>query len=345
MNRLELEIHEQPQVLQDLLAAGWADVQAIAQEIRRRGPKQVLIAARGSSDNAAVYAKYLLGAKNRLPVALASPSLYTYYGVAPRLSDTLVIGISQSGRSPDIVAVLADAREQGMATLAITNEPESPLAQTADAVIDLRAGEEKSIAATKTFTTELLAVAMLSAALAEDEGMHAMLDSVPQAVTDVLTLDETIARRAERYRYVEHVTVIGRGYNYATAFEAALKLKELTYTTTTPYSSADFMHGPIASMGVGSCALVIAPSGALDADMDALLAELTRRSAELIVISDREALLSQASLPLPLPDRLLEWLSPIPAVVPAQLLAYRLAQARGLDVDQPRGLQKITETR
>jgi len=256
-----------------------------------------------------------------------------------------VMGISQSGQSPDIVAVLADAREQGLPTLAITNDAASPLARAADAVIDLRAGEEKSVAATKTYTTEPLAMAMLSAALAEDEAMRTQLESAPQAVADALTLDAVIKQRAERYRYLEHITVLGRGFNYGTAFEAALKLKELTYTTTTPYSSADFMHGPIASLGSGSCALVIAPSGVLNADMGGLLAELEGRGAEMIVVSDREMLLCRANLALRLPAGTPEWLSPLPAVVPAQLLAYRLAEARGLNIDAPRGLQKVTETR
>ncbi len=345
MNRLELEISQQPEALQRLLAQGWPQVQAIAEELRRRGPRFVLLAARGTSDNAGVYAKYLWGSVNQLPVALAAPSLYTYYGMPPRLTDTLAVGISQSGQSPDIVSVLVDARTQGMPTLAITNNPASPLAATADWVIDLHAGEEKSVAATKTYTTELLAVAMLSAALAQDDSMHAQMDAVPNAVAGALSLDDTIRLRAERYRYVGHVSMIGRGYNYATALEAAIKLKELTYTPTTPYSTADFLHGPIASIGEGSCVLVAAPTSVLDADLDAVVADLDQRGAELVVISDRAALLSRADLPLRLPISLPEWLSPIAAIVPAQLLAYRLAEARGLNIDQPRGLHKVTETR
>lgn len=345
MNRLEIEIREQPEVLAGLLEQGWPQVQEIAAGLRQRDVRHVLIAARGSSDNAATYAKYLLGSVNRLPVALAAPSLYTYYGTPPRLSDTLVIGISQSGRSPDIVSVLADARQQGQATLALTNNPASPLAATADWTIDLRAGEEKSVAATKTYTTELLAVAMLSAALADDATMRAQLTAAPGKVGDALGLDAVIRQRAERYRYADHVSVVGRGYNYGTAFEAALKIKELTYTATTPYSNADFLHGPIASVGVGSCVLLVAASGVLDADMTAMLQALLERGAELIVISDREELVARANLGLQLPTGGPEWLSPLVAVVPAQLLAYRLAEARGLNVDQPRGLNKVTETR
>jgi glucosamine--fructose-6-phosphate aminotransferase (isomerizing) len=345
MSRLEQEIYEQPQVLSTLLAEGWPQVQSIAQELRRRAPQHVLIAARGTSDSAATYAKYLWGSVNHLPVGLAAPSLYTYYGTPPRLSDTLVVGISQSGMSPDVVSVLVDARTQGMPTLAVTNDTASPLAAAADWVIGLRAGEEKSVAATKTYTTELLAVAMLSAALAANEAMRAQLEGVPQAVAQALKLDDIIRVRAERYRYVEHITMIGRGYNYATALEAAIKVKELTYTATTPYSSADFLHGPIASIHAGSCALVVAPSGVLDAAMTSILDDLAQRAAELIVISDREELVSRAHLGLRLPAGLPEWLSPIVAVIPAQLLAYRLAEARGLNIDAPRGLQKVTETR
>jgi len=345
MNRLEIEIREQPDVLTGLLAQGWPQVQAIAAALRQRNPRHVLIAARGSSDNAATYAKYLLGAVNRLPVAMAAPSLYTYYGAPPRLCDTLVIGISQSGRSPDIVSVLDDARQQGQPTLAITNNTVSPLAAVADWTIDLRAGDEKSVAATKTYTTELLAVAMLSVALAGDDERHAELAGVPALVRQALALDDIIRQRAERYRYVGHVTVVGRGYAYGTAFEAALKIKELTYTATTPYSTADFLHGPIASVGAGSCVLLVAPGGVLDADMTALLQALQERNAELIVISERKELLAAAHLGLRLPAGVPEWLAPLVAVVPAQLLAYRLAEARGLSIDQPRGLNKVTETR
>lgn len=339
------EIREQPQVLRRLLECLPETVTALAQEIRARDIDHVLIAARGTSDNAATFAKYLFGMVNRLPVALAAPSMYTLYHSPPKLSRTLVLGISQSGMSPDIVAVLEDARQQGMPTVAITNAPESHLAAAADWVIDLQAGPERSVAATKTYTAELMALAMLSVALARDEKRRRALEQVPEAVEATLTLEDLIARRAERYRYMEQCAVVARGYNYGTAFEIALKLKELTYVGTTPYSSADFLHGPIAVVEPGYPVIVIAPHGEVFAALHELVKELAARQAELLLITDDEALAQQAELPMYLPVSLPEWLSPITAVIPGQLLGYYLALARRLDPDRPRGLCKVTQTR
>ena len=340
------EIMEQPQVLAHFIAAAYDETVGIAAAIRARGIRQVLIAARGTSDNAATYAKYLLAIENGLPVALAAPSVYTLYERAPRLRDTLVVAVSQSGMSPDIVAVVQDARDQGMPTLAITNAPGSRLAEAAEWVIDCRAGEERSVAATKTYTATLAALALLSVALADDAGRLAELRVVPEAVAATLEMQASVmARRAERYRYMEDCAVIARGYNYATAFEVALKLKELTYSRAQAYSSADFMHGPIASVAPGYPVVLAAPSGRALADARQLAEELRRRTAELVVISDDEALLSTAQTPLRLPAGVPEWLSPITAVVPGQLLSYHLALARGLDPERPRGLHKVTETR
>jgi len=344
MGRLLDEIREQPDVLQQLIANEWANIQEIARQISARDVRFVLIAARGTSDNAATYAKYLWGNVNRLPVALAAPSLYTLYERPPRLRGALVIGISQSGMSPDIVSVMQDARQQGMPTLAITNAPASPLARAAEFVIDCHAGEERSVAATKTYTAQLLAVALLSAALAQDATMHAQLARVPEAVAATLTLDACIAQAAERYCFVESMAVVGRGYNYASALEIALKLKELTYTSTTPYSSADFLHGPIAIVQRGFPVLLAAPSGAAYPALLELATELAARQAEQIIISDRPEILSHAQRALRLPMPVDEWLSPLIAVIPGQLLGYHLALTRGLDPERPRGLSKVTET-
>ncbi len=344
MQRLLQEIMEQPTVLRQLIDLEYPRILEIARELRGEDFHTVLIAARGTSDNAATYAKYLFGSMNRLPVALAAPSLYTIYHTPPKLRNTLVIGISQSGMSPDIVAVIEEARLQGMPTLAITNSPESRLAQASRRVIACRAGEERSIAATKTYTAELMALALLSVALAEDEAGLPQLKSIPDAVSATLDLGEMVASRVERYRYMTHCVVIGRGYNYATAFELALKLKELTYVGTTPYSSADFLHGPIAVVEPGFPVLAIAPQGRVLPDMRQLLHELRPRQAELLVISDDAPTLQHAQTPILLPVPVDEWLSPITAIVPGQLLAYYLALAKGLDPQSPRGLRKVTET-
>jgi glucosamine--fructose-6-phosphate aminotransferase (isomerizing) len=345
MSLLEKEIHEQPEVLATLLEREWPNAQRIASGVQRRDIRYVIVAARGTSDNAARYSQYLLGAHNRLPVGLATPSLFSVYHSPPSLDGALVVGISQSGQSTDIVAVLAEAQQQGVPTLAITNDPDSPLAARADYLLDLHAGQERAVAATKTYTAQLTALALLSCALTSDDDALQALQKIPAHVEQVLSEADRIAGAVERYRYMETCVVLGRGYNYATASEIALKLKELNYLIAESYSSADFMHGPIAVVGSGFPALVVAPSGTMFETMRRFSLELKSRGAELLVISDRQTLLQEAVTPLPLPAQVLEWLSPIVAVVPGQLFALYLTLAKGHDPDHPEGLQKVTITR
>ncbi len=344
MSYLEQEILEQPEVLDRLMERERETVEAVARAIRERGPRFAVLVARGSSDNAARYGQYLLGAVNGLSVALATPSLFTLYRRPPRLADALVIAVSQSGQSPDIRAVVEEGRRQGALTLAVTNDPTSPLAQAAELLIPLHAGAERSVAATKTYTASLFALGMLSAALAGDEDMFAALHTVPEAICRVVSSAPDIRRASERYRYMEACVVVSRGYNYATAYEIALKLKELTYVLAEPYSSADFRHGPVALVEKGFPVIAVVPEGAVTAEMEDFLRRLREREAELVVISAREEVLSLAQTPLPLPEGIPEWLSPMVAVVPGQLFALGLTRARGLNPDRPRGLQKVTRT-
>lgn len=339
------EIHEQPAALQRLLDAARAPVQELGRTIVARQITHVVIAARGTSDNAGRYAQYVLGARNRLQVALATPSLFSIYQKPPRFHNALVLGISQSGQSPDIVSVLAEARRQDALTAVITNSPQSDLGRQGDVVIPIHAGEERAVAATKSYTSQVLAVAMLSAQLNGHGSALSSLYEVPQAVSATLRMNETIAAVAPRYRYMSHCVVIGRGYNYATAFETALKLKELTYTIVEPYSSADFLHGPLAMVERGFPVIVIAPSGKMTPILREFLKTVQQRRAEIIGISDEEAILQEARIPLRLPHTVPEWLSPITAIVPGQLLAMHLAWTRDYDVDDPRAIQKVTETR
>ncbi len=338
------EIYEQPAVLRRLLAEQQTAVNQLAQTIREQEISHVVIAARGTSDNAGRYAQYLFGAMNGLPVALATPSLFTIYKRPPRFGRALVVGISQSGKSPDIVAVLAEAQRQGVLTAVLTNSPTSELAAHGDVVIDLCAGEEKAVAATKSYTASLAAIAMLSATLANNSDMQGALAALPDAVASTLACDETVAAVAPRYRYMQRCVVIGRGYNYATAFETALKLKELTYTIVEPYSSADFLHGPLAILEPGFPVLVIAPAGEVGEELANFLDTVRAQQAETIVISDQPPLLSRSRVPLALPATVPEWLSPITAIIPGQLLALHLAYARDYDVDAPRTIRKVTET-
>jgi glucosamine--fructose-6-phosphate aminotransferase (isomerizing) len=343
-SHLYREIHEQPEVLARLVGED-AAANALAAEIHRRAIDHVVIAARGTSDNAARYAQYLLGAANGLSVGLATPSLFTIYRQPPRFANALVLGISQSGRSPDIVAVLAEAQQQGALTAAISNTPSSDLVRTAEFFLDLCAGEERSVAATKTYTAELAAIALLSVCLDANEGRRQMLERAPDWVAQALEVEEHVAQVAERYRYMQSCVVIGRGYNYATAFELALKLKELTYTVVEPYSSADFLHGPLAMVAPGFPVIIIAPSGLMLGEMETFLHTLKEREAEAVVVSDAASVLALARVALRLPSGVPEWLSPLVSIVPGQLLAMYLAHARDYDVDHPRALHKVTETR
>lgn len=342
---LRSEIFEQPDVLERLIRRQGETAAAVARAIRERGVGWVFIAARGSSDNAALYAEYLWGAHNRLAVALATPSLFTLYRTPPRLDGALVVGISQSGRSPDIVGVLAEARRQGALTLAITNDSSSPLAAQAERVLDTGTGPELSIAATKTYTAQLLAVALLSTAMDADGERRRELERVPELVRSALALDAQIEAAAPAYREMTQCAVLGRGFNYATVYEWALKMKELTYVSAEPYSSADFRHGPVAMVDPGFPILAVAPSGAVADDVLDLLTHLVKtRGVELVAISDQERVLELARTPLRLAAGLPEWLSPIVAVVPAQLFSLHLARAMGRDTEAPRGLRKVTET-
>jgi glucosamine--fructose-6-phosphate aminotransferase (isomerizing) len=345
MSQVETEIREQPEALARLLGKGRAAAEAAAERVRAFAPRLVVIAARGSSDNAARYAQYLLGAHNRLPVSLATPSLFTCYGAPPSLAGALVVGISQSGQSPDIVAVVEAGRAEGALTLAITNEIRSPLALAAERVLPLLAGEERAVAATKTYTSQLCALAMLSAALEARPERWAELERLPGLVEETLSLggavEGTVAGLQEAGRFV----VVGRGFNYATAFELALKLKETSYIVAEPYSPADLLHGPVAMIDRGFPVLLVAPSGRVLADLERLAATLAGRRAATIAISDDAGVLSRARVGLALPPNVPEWVSPMVAVVPGQLFAVALARARGLDPDRPRGLTKVTETR
>lgn len=341
---LETEILEQPAALRRLLDSERASVERAAAAIRARAPQYIVIAARGTSDNAARYGQYLFGAVNKLPVALATPSLYTLYGQPPQIGGALVLAISQSGQSPDIVGVVAEGRRQGALTVAITNDPHSPLAQAAEYTINMRAGVERAVAATKTYTTSLLAIAMLSAALAQDDARFAQIGALPAALEAITEQASAVIRAAERYRYMQACVTLSRGYNYATAYEIALKLKELTYVLAEPYSTADFQHGPVALVAEGFPVLAVVADGGLTTELVAFLGELRARGAELMVIAADADALALAQTPLPLPGGIPEWLSPAAAVVPGQLFAYGLTLAKGFNPDQPRGIVKVTLT-
>jgi glucosamine--fructose-6-phosphate aminotransferase (isomerizing) len=323
------EMAEQPAALERLLRESADAIAAAGRDIVSRRPRFGVIAARGSSDNVARYAQHLFGRFWGMPVALATPSLHTLYDSDLDYRDALVIGISQSGASPDVAGVLKTATAQGAVTVAITNEPSSLLAESARHVIELRTGPERSVAATKTYTASLGAVAALVGVDPEDLG------AVPDAMARQLEVPvpADVAARWQR------LAVVGRGVAYGTTFEAALKLSELTGVIAAPWSSADFMHGPIAIVERGFPILAIAPSGPTLEGIRELLDAATARGADVTVISDAELGGRRIAL-----QPVAEWLSPLVAVIPAQLLAVGAAEVLGRDVDHPSGLQKVTLT-
>jgi glucosamine--fructose-6-phosphate aminotransferase (isomerizing) len=344
-SQLEREIREQPAALARLLLEGDGPVRAAARRIRAAAPAWVTIAARGTSDNAARYAQYLFGTHLGLSVGLAVPSLFTLYAAPPRLAGALVIGVSQSGRSPDVVAVIAEGRRQGAVTLAITADPASPLAMAAELCIPLCCGEEKAVAATKTYTSSLLALAMLTAALADDDALWRALARVPEAAAHALALaGDDAGPAAAPFVRDGRLVVLGRGFEYATAFELALKAKETCGLLAEASSTADFRHGPVAMIDEGFPVVLLAPSGQAEGDLGELCGQLHARGARLLLLSDRAELPGGAAARLRLPAGLPEALAPIVSIVPGQLWVHALARARGLDPDAPRGLRKVTLT-
>jgi glucosamine--fructose-6-phosphate aminotransferase (isomerizing) len=337
------EINEQPEVIRKLIAEEQDHALRLGRALRERACRFVYLAARGTSDNAARYGQYLFGGINRLPVALTAPSLFTNYRTPPRLEGALVIGISQSGQSPDIVEVLEEARRQGAPTVAITNESDSPLARAAEHVLLLSAGREQSVAATKTYTSQLAVLAMLSLALEdrlEDESLAPVIPWMEAA----LRMEEQAQAAAERIADSNRAVVLGRGYHYCTAHEIALKIKELSGVEAEAYSTADFKHGPIA-MAEGGLPVILVSVGSTFRKEMADLGDLVRaQGARVVPLADELPGIQPADSWIHVPPGEPEWLTPIAAIIPGQLLAFHLTKARGLDPDRPRHIRKVTLT-
>jgi len=344
-SHLEQELRQQPAALARLIEKQLGYAEQVRELFLRDDVQYILIASRGSSSNAARYAQYLLGRAYRVPVAFATPSLFTLYEQPPRLDGALVIGISQSGKSPDVVEVVTEARRQGRPTIALTNTPSSPLGLAADGVLKLEAGKEQAVAATKTYVNSLGAVALLFATSTADAQALGELQRLPEQLAAQLDQSWEHVTEIDRLGTVDGGTVVSRGINYCTAFEIALKIRELSGLLFESWSAADLMHGPVAAIGEGWPVFAVAPSGPALGAMAEAVAAVAARGARTVVISDDADLRARAEIGLPLLRGVPEWLSPLVAVVPGQLAAMRLAQLRGIDLDAPLGLSKITLTR
>lgn len=334
------DIAEQPEVLARLLEPAHARAIAeVAAAVARRRPRHVVLTARGTSDHAALYAAYLAEIRLGLPAGLASPSAITVYGARPDLSEALVIGVSQSGGSPDLCEVLRVARATGALTLAVTNAPDSPLARAAELAVDVAAGHERAVAATKTYTAELLALLMIIEGVRAGDGVlpddeRRALDALPSLAAAVLN-DPSAAQLAPRYRFADRMVTTGRGYAYPTAREAALKLMETSYLAALAFSGADLLHGPLAMADPDVPVLAVVGDGAGGAAMREVLGRLGERRADLVTIGPG------GQVPVPEVD---ERYGPLLDILPLQRLAHALALARGEDPDAPRGLNKVTST-
>lgn len=335
------ELAEQPGIWRGLLQCH-AEFRAIGRAIAARSPRFVLLAARGTSDHAALYAKYMIEILHGLPAGLVSPSTMTAYGATPDLCDVLLIAVSQSGGSPDLVQTVETARRGGALTLAVTNNPASALAAAAERTVDVMAGAERSVVATKSYTAQLLALYLV---LEHWRGCDA---SAAHAIADLgeavlCHARPAIAACAPRYRFAQRMVVVGRGYAYPTAREAALKLMETSYVSAQAFSGADLLHGPLALLDPLVPVLAIVPRGVAGAAMAQVIPRVREARADLFVVGTHEAV-AQADAGFALPDGVPETLSPLLEILPFQILALHLAVARGEDPDTPRGLRKITKT-
>ena len=345
--RMRREIGQIPSVVERVLAS--RDLTGrVARAIAEADPRWVMIAARGTSDHAAIYAQYLIETHLGIPTGLVKPSVTTVYGATVDWRGGLVLAISQSGQSPDVVAVVEAARDSGALTVALTNDPASPLAGTAALTLELQAGRERAVPATKTYVAELAAVAALVAELRPSDELTAGLAALPHALRDTIgRTDAWLAEDGEAtvdaLAATDRALLVSRGYNLATALELALKLKETLGIFAEGYSTADFAHGPLVLAAEGVPTVAIRPDGPMGADVDATLAGVGSRGGRITVIGGPGAGAGSGTLSLPAP--LTEALTPLVYVVPGQLLVEATAVRLGVDPDMPLGLNKVTLTR
>jgi glucosamine--fructose-6-phosphate aminotransferase (isomerizing) len=339
------EIMEQPVVLKNCKEYNLSIIGKIVEEIGKRNICGTFIAARGTSDHAGTYGKYLIETTLGIPVGMAAPSVVTVYGKDLKLANHLVIGLSQSGKAADAIEVLKNANKAGALTVAITNDEESPMAQVAQFHLFCNAGLEKSVAATKTFTTELYLIALLVAEWAKDDQLKNKLEEIPGNIAKILAAEEEFKVKAERYRYMNDCFVLSRGLNYPIALEAGLKIQETCYVRAKAYAVSDFYHGPLAMIDKDMPVFVYAPNGPVLKDMADIAARLKELDAELVIISNNEELLEMGRCTFRIPDTDDDAISPFYNTVVAQLFACELSLAKGLNPDQPRSLRKVTITK
>ncbi len=337
------EIGEQPAALEKTIAEEREKIIRVAQSVIKKDVDLILLVARGSSDNAALFGRYLLEITSGIPVSLSAPSVHTLYNAKLNLRRALVIGVSQSGEGEDINLVLENARSCGAFTIGITNEPASSMVKLVDETLLMRGGHERSVAATKTFTGQMMLFYMLAAALSKDR-RSIDYERIPEFTARALEQKPAIVELVQRYVFMENCVVVGRGLAYANAYEFALKLMETCYVVAERFSSADFLHGPVAMIERHFPVFLFAPPGVMLAGTKDLIGRLRELKADTLAITADLDVASMCSRSIIMPREIDEFLAPIPYIIPAQLFAGLLAEAKGLDPDQPRSLSKVTRT-
>ena len=343
MSLMLAEIAEQPAALERTIAEERAKITKLGNTIKARDIDVIVLVARGSSDNAALFGRYLLEITTGIPVSLSAPSVHTMYGARLRLDHALVIGVSQSGEGEDINRVLENARRGGAYTVGITNEPDSAMTRLVDETLVTHGGRERSVAATKTFTGQMILFYMLATELAQRTPEFSYA-AIPEFVARAVELKPAILELVQRYVFMENCVVVGRGLAYANAYELALKLMETCYVVAERFSSADFLHGPLAMVERHFPVILFAPPGVMLPGVKSLIERLRELKADTLAITSDLDAASLCSRSIMMPREIDEFLAPIPYIVPGQLFAALLAEAKGLDPDAPRSLSKVTRT-
>jgi len=337
------EIAEQPDALASTIAGERAKISRLGNFLQSRDIDLIVLVARGSSDNAALFGRYLLEITTGIPVSLSAPSVHTLYKAKLNLSHAVVVGVSQSGEGEDINQVLQNAKNGGAFTIGITNEPSSAMVNVVDETLLMHGGRERSVAATKTFTGQMILFYMLAAELANRE-FDWSYEDIPQLTAQALEHETYIKELVQRYVFMENCVVVGRGLAYANAYELALKLMETCYVVAERFSSADFLHGPLAMVERHFPVILFAPPGVMLSGTRSLVSRLSELHADTLTITSDAATAKESTRAVMMADHINEFIAPIPYMIPGQLFAALLATAKGLDADQPRSLSKVTRT-
>jgi len=337
------EISEQPAALARTIDEERVRIARLGSFLKKRDIDLIVLVARGSSDNAALFGRYLLEIITGIPVSLSAPSVHTLYKAHLKLEHALVVGVSQSGEGEDINLVLQNARTGGAYTVGITNEPDSSMTRLVDETLLMHGGSERSVAATKTFTGQMMLFYMLAAELAI-KPLDFSYEAIPDFTARALEQRPAILELVQRYVFMDNCVVVGRGLAYANAYELALKLMETCYVVAERFSSADFLHGPLAMVERHFPVFLFAPPGVMLPGVRDLIERLRELHADtLCITSDLDAARS-CTRAIIMSREIDECVAPIPYMIPAQLFAALLAEAKGLDPDSPRSLSKVTRT-